>query len=57
MNDTEQNEQNKEGKLKMIKKNNQKNQTEVNQVILDYQIKLNKQKQDINKAIISIKVQ
>ena len=29
-----------------------KNQTEVNQVILDYQIKSNKQKQDINKAII-----
>ena len=29
---------------------------EVNQDILDYQIKLNKQKQDIDKAIISIKV-
>ena len=29
---------------------------EVNQDILDHQIKLNKQKQDIDKAIISIKV-
>ena len=29
---------------------------EVNQAKLDYQIKSNKQKQDINKAIISIKV-
>ena len=29
---------------------------EVNQDILDYQIKLNKQKQDIDTAIISIKV-
>ena len=28
---------------------------EVNQDILDYQIKSNKQKQDIDKAIISIK--